>query len=272
MSITHLIVFLVQFFLFVPLFFILFIKAPKGSKNKKVFLAVALIAICYASVDAYFHRYLIMSDFYYAQGDWKKSGVVAEKGFKYLEDKSELYDFVYGRFSLYRKMKRAEKKINPAGQQNSPTVNQDVAVTQEFIDQNDPGGNENVGADQENIDESTPAVNEETTAEQEAVDQEDSAIDDEEMSTEQEDAEQEDSVVNEEMGAEQESVEQEGPVVDEEVTAEQEDVEQEDSAVNDEVSTGQEEVEQEESIVDEEAPDVPEDTEEVEPEGAAAGE
>ena len=109
MSITHLIVFLLLFFLFVPLFFVLFIKSPKGSKNKKVFLAVALASICYASVDTYFHRFLIASDFYYVQGDWKKSGEVAEKGFQRLENTSELYDFLYGRYSLYRKMKRAKK-------------------------------------------------------------------------------------------------------------------------------------------------------------------
>ncbi|MCI5122779.1 MAG: hypothetical protein D3908_16640 [Candidatus Electrothrix sp. AUS4] len=176
MSITHLIVFLVQFFLFVPLFFILFIKAPRGSKNKKVFLIVALVSICYASVDAYFHRYLIMSDFYYAQGDWKKSGEVAEEGFKYLEDKSELYDFVYGRFSLYRKMKRAKEK-DP--EQNKPVTNQEVSATQETITQDASAGNEDV-------------------------------------STEQEDIEQEDSVVDDEVSAGQEEIEQEQPVFDEE--------------------------------------------------------
>lgn len=109
MSIIHLIVFLLQFFLFVPLFFFLFIKSPKDSKNRKIFLIIALISICYASVDAYFHRYLIASDFYYAQGDWKKSAEIAEQGFQCLENKPEYYAFLYGRYSLYRKMKRAEK-------------------------------------------------------------------------------------------------------------------------------------------------------------------
>uniref|UniRef100_UPI004055E8F9 hypothetical protein n=1 Tax=Candidatus Electrothrix sp. TaxID=2170559 RepID=UPI004055E8F9 len=129
MSIIHLIVFLLQFFLFVPLFFILFIKAPKENKNKKVFLVVALISICYASVDAYFHRYLIASDFYYAQGDWKKSGEIAEKGFQYVEDKSEFSKFVYGQFSLYRKMKRAEEK-EETPEQNKPASNEEAAMTQ----------------------------------------------------------------------------------------------------------------------------------------------
>ena len=111
MSIIHLIVFLLLFFFFVPAFFWMFKKSPKGSKNKKVFLVIALVSICYASLDTYFHRFLIASDFYYVQGDWKKSGEIAEKGFNYLEDKSELYDFIYGRFSLYHKMKRAKKKV-----------------------------------------------------------------------------------------------------------------------------------------------------------------
>ena len=176
MSITHLIVFLVQFFLFVPLFFILFIKAPKGSKNKKVFLAVALIAICYASVDAYFHRYLIMSDFYYAQGDWKKSGAIAEKGFKYLEDKSELYDFVYGRFSLYRKMKRAKEK-DP--EQNKPVTNQEVSTTQETITQDAPAGNEDVSTEQEVVEQEEAAVAEEMSAEQGEVGQEEPVVNEE---------------------------------------------------------------------------------------------
>ncbi|CAK8722376.1 hypothetical protein KKHLCK_11630 [Candidatus Electrothrix laxa] len=109
MSIIHLIVFLLLFFLFVPAFFYFFKKSPKGSKNRKIFLIIAFFFICYASVDAYFHRFLIASDFYYVQGDWKKSGDIAEKGFNYLEGKSDFYDFVYGRFSLYRKMKRAEQ-------------------------------------------------------------------------------------------------------------------------------------------------------------------
>jgi hypothetical protein len=109
MSIIHLIVFLLQFFLFIPAFFYFFKKSPKGGKNRKIFLIIALVSICYASVDAYFHRFLIASDFYYVQGDWKKSGEIAEKGLNSLKDKSEFYDFVYGRYSLYRKMKRAEK-------------------------------------------------------------------------------------------------------------------------------------------------------------------
>ncbi|WP_339135101.1 MAG: hypothetical protein WGN25_17060 [Candidatus Electrothrix sp. GW3-4] len=204
MSIIHLIVFLLQFFLFVPLFFCLFIKAPKGSKNKKVFLAVALIAICYASVDAYFHRYLIASDFYYAQGEWKKSGEIAEKGFNSLEDKSELYDFAYGRFSLYRKMKRAKER-DP--EQNKPVTHQEVSATQESIDQNDPAGNENVGADQGIIDENAPAVNEETTAEQEAVDQEES-VGNEDVSAEQEAVEEEEAT---ETPEEIDEAEPEGP-------------------------------------------------------------
>jgi hypothetical protein len=199
MSIIHLIVFVLQFFLFVPLFFLLFIKVPKDSNNKKVFLIVALIAICYAPVDAYFHRYLIMSDFYYAQGDWKKSGEVAEEGINYLQDKSEFYNFVYGRFSLHRKMKRAEKKINPSGQQNGPAVNQDIAVTQEDVDQEES------------------VVNEEVTPEQEVV-------------------EQEEPVVDEEVSVEQEGIGEEGSVVDQEGTAEQDDVEQDDSAVDEEAT------------------------------------
>lgn len=91
---------------------------------------IAIISISYASVDAYFHRYLIMSDFYYAQGEWKKSGKIAEKGFNSLEDKSEIYDFAYGRFSLYRKMKRAEEKTK-ASEQNEPTMIQEATETQE---------------------------------------------------------------------------------------------------------------------------------------------
>ncbi len=118
MPIIHLIVFLLLFFLFVPLFFFLFIKSPKGSKNKKVFLAVALASICYASLDTYFHRFLIASDFYYVQGDWKKSGEIAEKGFNSLEGKSEIHGFLYGEYSLYRKMKRAKEMEEVASEQD----------------------------------------------------------------------------------------------------------------------------------------------------------
>jgi hypothetical protein len=109
MSIIHLIIFLLQFLLFVPAFLWLIKKSPKGSKNRKIFLVIALASICYASIDTYFHRFLIASDFYYVQGDWKKSGEIAEKGFQYLEDKSELHEFLYGHYSLYRKMKRAKE-------------------------------------------------------------------------------------------------------------------------------------------------------------------
>ncbi len=172
MSIIHLIVFLLQFFLFVPLFFFLFIKSPKGSKNKKVFLGVALISICYASVDAYFHRYLIGSDFYYVQGDWKKSGEIAEKGFNYPEDKSELYDFAYGRFSLYRKMKRAKEK-DP--EQKGPAVNEAVTVEQEVVEPNEPSGNEEVTTTLEAVDQNEPTENEEVSAEQETIEQEEPA-------------------------------------------------------------------------------------------------
>ena len=170
MSIIHLIIFLLQFFLFVPLFFFLFIKSPKVSKNKKVFLAVALVSICYASVDAYFHRYLIASDFYYVQGDWKKSGEIAEKGFQYLKDKSELYDFVYGRFSLYRKMKRAKEKEEGIEKKN-PTRNEEATAQEEVIEQKESTGNEEVTAEQEAIEQEEPAGNEEITAGQEAIDE-----------------------------------------------------------------------------------------------------
>ena len=202
MSIIHLIVFLLQFFLFVPLFFFLFIKSPKGSKNKKVFLAVALISICYASVDAYFHRYLIASDFYYAQGDWKKSGEIAEKGFNYLEDKSELYDFAYGRFSLYRKMKRAKEK---APEQKGPAVNEAVTVEQEVIEPNEPAGNEEVGATQEAVEQNEPAEREEVTAEQEVIEQ-NAPAENEEVSTEQEAIEQEEPAENEDAATTQQAV------------------------------------------------------------------
>lgn len=71
---------------------------------------IAIISISYASVDAYFHRYLIASDFYYVQGNWKKSGEIAQKGFQGIKNKSELQKFLYGNYTLYRKMQRAEKK------------------------------------------------------------------------------------------------------------------------------------------------------------------
>ncbi len=111
MSIIHLITFLVQFFLLVPVLFWFIKKSPKDSKNRKIWLTIALASLCYASIDSYFHRFLIASDFYYVQGDWKKSGDIAEKGFQQLENKSEFHEFLYGRYSLYRKMKRAEKKV-----------------------------------------------------------------------------------------------------------------------------------------------------------------
>jgi len=116
MSIIHLIVFLLLFFLFVPAFFCFFKKSPKDSKNRKIFLIIALVSICYASVDAYFHRFLIASDFYYVQGDWKKSGEIAEKGFQRLENKPEYYGFLYGEYSLYRKMKRAREMEETVGE------------------------------------------------------------------------------------------------------------------------------------------------------------
>ena len=191
MSIIHLIVFVLQFFLFVPLFFFFFKKSPKDSKNRKIFLIIALVSICYASVDAYFHRYLIMSDFYYAQGEWRKSGEIAEKGLNSLEDKSKFYDFVYGRYSLYRKMKRAEEKVK-APERNVPAGNQEVTAIQEIIEQNEP------------------AVNEEVTAEQEAVEQEDSVVD-EEVSAEQEAVEENEPDGNEEAAAEQEGTDEAEP-------------------------------------------------------------
>ena len=158
MSIIHLIVFVLQFFLFVPLFFFFFKKSPKDSKNRKIFLIIALVSICYASVDVYFHRYLIASDFYYAQGEWKKSGEVAEKGFNSLKGKSEFYDVVYGRYSLYRKMKRAEEKVK-APERNVPAGNQEVTATQEVIERNEPAGNEEAAAEQEGTDEAEPEEN-----------------------------------------------------------------------------------------------------------------
>ncbi|MCI5159149.1 MAG: hypothetical protein D3906_12090, partial [Candidatus Electrothrix sp. AUS1_2] len=179
----------------------------KGSKNKKVFLVVALIAICYASVDAYFHRYLIMSDFYYAQGEWKKSGEVAEKGFNSLKGKSEFYDFVYGRYSLYRKIKRAEEKTK-APERNVPAVHQEVTATQEDAVQEESAVNAEMSTEQEGIEQEDSGGSEEINAEQEAVDQDD-------------------SVRNEEIDTEQEAVDQE-----ESVGAEQDEVEQEDSALN----------------------------------------
>ena len=191
MSIIHLIVFVLQFFLFVPLFFLLFIKAPKGTQNKKVFLVVALIAICYASVDAYFHRYLIMSDFYYAQGEWKKSGEVAEEGFNSLKGKSEFYNFVYGRYSLYRKMKRAEKKTK-VPERNVSAVHQEVTATQEDVVQEESAVNEEMSTEQEGMEQEDSVRNEEIDTEQEAVDQEES------VGAEQDEVEQEDSAVNEE--------------------------------------------------------------------------
>ncbi|MCI5141322.1 MAG: hypothetical protein D3909_06260 [Candidatus Electrothrix sp. ATG1] len=124
MSITHLIIFLVQFFLLVPVLFWFIKKSPKGSKNRKISLIIALAFLCYASVDTYFHRFLIASDFYFVQGDWKKSGDIAEKGFQRLEDKSEFHKFLYGSFSLYRKIKRAERKIEAVDKElkkKSPT-------------------------------------------------------------------------------------------------------------------------------------------------------
>ncbi|MCW5200240.1 hypothetical protein VU07_00240 [Desulfobulbus sp. F4] len=43
-------------------------------------------------------------------GDWKKSKDIAERGFNSTENKSELHEFLYGRYSLYRKIKRAKEK------------------------------------------------------------------------------------------------------------------------------------------------------------------
>ncbi|MCI5125857.1 MAG: hypothetical protein D3925_15650 [Candidatus Electrothrix sp. AR5] len=47
-----------------------------------------------ASIDTYFHRFLITSDVYYVMGDRKKSGEIAEKGFQRLESKPEYYGFL----------------------------------------------------------------------------------------------------------------------------------------------------------------------------------
>lgn len=91
MSIMHLVVFLLQFFLLVPVLFCFFKKSAKGSRERKILLVVALASVCYATVDAYFHRYLIGSDIYYVLGDWKRSKDIAERGFKYTENKSELH-------------------------------------------------------------------------------------------------------------------------------------------------------------------------------------
>ena len=77
-----------------------------------------LAVICYASLNSYFHRYLILSDIYYVLGDWKKSREAAENGFKLTENKPEIYDVLYGRYSLYRKMKRAEEKEKSDGKQS----------------------------------------------------------------------------------------------------------------------------------------------------------
>ncbi|WP_417910392.1 hypothetical protein [Candidatus Electronema sp. PJ] len=117
MSITHLIIFLLQFFFLVPALFWFFKKSTKGSRKRKILLVLALASVCYASLDAYFHRYLIGSDIYYVLGDWKKSGDIAERGFNYTENKSELHEFLYGRYSLYRKIKRAKEKEKPDSKQ-----------------------------------------------------------------------------------------------------------------------------------------------------------
>ena len=117
MSITHLIVFLLQFFFLVPVLFCFFKKSTKGSRKRKILLVLALASVCYATVDTYFHRYLIGSDIYYVLGDWKKSKDIAERGFNYTENKSELHEFLYGRYSLYRKMKRAKEMEKPDSKQ-----------------------------------------------------------------------------------------------------------------------------------------------------------
>lgn len=117
MSITHLVVFTLQFFLLVPALFWLFKKSAKGSSRKKILLVLALASVCYALLNTYFHRYLIGSDIYYVLGDWKKSGDIAERGFNYTENKSELYEFLYGRYSLYRKMKRSKEMEKPDSKQ-----------------------------------------------------------------------------------------------------------------------------------------------------------
>lgn len=120
MSITHLVTFLVQFFLLLPALFWFFKKSDKGSRRRKNLLISALAVICYASVNTYFHRYLIGSDIYYVLGDWKKSHAVAEEGFNYTEDKLEFHQFLYGRYSLYRKMKRAKEKEKPESKPAPP--------------------------------------------------------------------------------------------------------------------------------------------------------
>ncbi len=113
MSIIHLVMFVVQFFLLVPALFWFFKKSPKGSNNKKIFLIIEIVSICYATVDTYFHGFLIGSDIYYVFGDWKKSKDIAKNGLQYTENKSEFDEFLYGRYSLYRKVKRAEKMEKP---------------------------------------------------------------------------------------------------------------------------------------------------------------
>jgi hypothetical protein len=118
MSIIHLVVFVLQFFLVIPALLWLFQRAKKDGMKRSKLLAVVVAVICYASLNSYFHRYLILSDAYYIFGDLKKSRDVAEKGFKLTENKSEIYDVIYGRYSLYRKMKRAEEKEKPDSKQS----------------------------------------------------------------------------------------------------------------------------------------------------------
>lgn len=110
MSTIHLFVFVLQFLLVIPALLWLFQRAKKDGRKRSKLLAVVVAVICYASLNSYFYRYLILSDAYYIFGDLKKSRGIAEKGFKLTENKSEIYDVIYGRYSLYRKMKRAEEK------------------------------------------------------------------------------------------------------------------------------------------------------------------
>ncbi len=118
MSTIHLVIFVLQFLLVIPALLWLFQKTKKDGRKRSKLLAVVVSVICYASLNSYFHRYLILSDAYYIFGDLKKSRDIAEKGFKLTENKSEIYDVIYGRYSLYRKMKRAEEKEKPDSEQS----------------------------------------------------------------------------------------------------------------------------------------------------------
>lgn len=79
MSIIHLVIFVLQFFLVIPALLWLFQRAKKDGRKRSKLLAVVIAVICYASLNSYFHRYLILSDAYYVFGDWKKSKDMLKK-------------------------------------------------------------------------------------------------------------------------------------------------------------------------------------------------